>query len=81
LAVVLNLLGEAVVLDRDGVLDFDAPASRKYDNRAQLYGFDMLVRHGEDLRPLPPHKMPNAEDAVREVDEHFAPRQDNGAIG
>jgi bifunctional non-homologous end joining protein LigD len=45
--------GEIVVLDKDGVSDFDALASRKYDKRAQLYAFDMLASNGEDLRPLP----------------------------
>jgi bifunctional non-homologous end joining protein LigD len=43
--------GEAVVLDKDGVSDFDALASRKQDKRAQFYASDMLARDGEDLRP------------------------------
>jgi bifunctional non-homologous end joining protein LigD len=43
--------GEVVVLDKDGVSDFDALASRKHDRRAMLYAFDMLAGDGEDLRP------------------------------
>jgi bifunctional non-homologous end joining protein LigD len=42
--------GEVVVLDENGVSNFDALASRKSDKRAQLYAFDMLARNGEDLR-------------------------------
>jgi bifunctional non-homologous end joining protein LigD len=42
-----------VVLDKDGVSDFDALASRKHDKRAQLCAFDMIAGGGEDLRPLP----------------------------
>jgi bifunctional non-homologous end joining protein LigD len=45
--------GEVVVLDKDGMSDFDALASRKHDKRAQLYAFDMLASNGEDLRALP----------------------------
>jgi len=44
---------EVVVLDKEGVSDFDALSSRKHDNRAQLYAFDMLARDGEDLRGFP----------------------------
>jgi bifunctional non-homologous end joining protein LigD len=45
--------GEVVVLDKDGISDFDALASRKHDKRAQLYAFDMLAGEGEDYRQLP----------------------------
>jgi bifunctional non-homologous end joining protein LigD len=45
--------GEVVVLDKDGISDFDALSSRKHDKRAQLYAFDMLAGEGEDYRPLP----------------------------
>jgi hypothetical protein len=60
------------VLDRDGVPDFDALASRKYDQRARLYAFDMLDRDGEDL-----HSLPLAEDVQcsRPSTRHFAPHQ------
>jgi bifunctional non-homologous end joining protein LigD len=43
--------GEIVVLDKDGISDFDAP--RKHDKRAQLCAFDMLAGDSEDLRPVP----------------------------
>jgi bifunctional non-homologous end joining protein LigD len=43
--------GEVVVLDKDGVSDFDALASRKHDNLAQFYAFDLLASDGEDFRP------------------------------
>jgi bifunctional non-homologous end joining protein LigD len=42
--------GEVVVLDKDGVSDFDALSSRQHDNRAQLYAFDILAGDGEDYR-------------------------------
>jgi bifunctional non-homologous end joining protein LigD len=45
--------GEVVVLDKDGVSDFDALHSRKHDKRAMLYAFDQLAGNGKDLRPLP----------------------------
>jgi bifunctional non-homologous end joining protein LigD len=42
--------GEVVVLDKDGVSDFDALHSGKHNARAQLYAFDMLAADGEDYR-------------------------------
>jgi bifunctional non-homologous end joining protein LigD len=45
--------GETVVLDPEGISDFDALASRKHDEHAQLYAFDMLAGEGEDYRSLP----------------------------
>jgi ATP-dependent DNA ligase len=44
--------GEVVVLDKDGVSDFNALASRKHDKRAQLYAFDMLIGDGESTAAL-----------------------------
>ena len=35
--------GEAVVLNVDGVSDFNALHSRKYDDEVQLYAFDILA--------------------------------------
>lgn len=35
--------GEIVVLNKDGVSDFDALRSRPHDKRAQFYAFDMLA--------------------------------------
>jgi len=45
--------GEVVVLDRDGISDFDALHPRRHDKRTQFYAFDMLAGDTEDLRPLP----------------------------
>jgi ATP-dependent DNA ligase len=45
--------GEAVVLGVDGIADFDALHSRKYDDEVQLYAFDILALDGDDLRRLP----------------------------
>jgi bifunctional non-homologous end joining protein LigD len=42
--------GEAVVLGVDGVADFNALHSRKYDEEVQLYAFDAVAL---DLRRLP----------------------------
>src|SRR5215469_6436529 len=36
--------GEVVVLNKDGVSDFDALSSRKHDKQALFYAFDMLAR-------------------------------------
>jgi ATP-dependent DNA ligase len=45
--------GEAVVVGVDGVADFNALHSRKYDHEVQLYAFDMLAGDGHDMRQLP----------------------------
>lgn len=45
--------GEAVVLGVDGISDFNALHSRRYDAQVQLYAFDILALDGEDLRGLP----------------------------
>jgi bifunctional non-homologous end joining protein LigD len=42
--------GEVVVLDKYGVSDFDALASRKHDKQAQFYAFDMPAGEGEGYR-------------------------------
>jgi ATP-dependent DNA ligase len=47
--------GEAVALNVDGVSDFNALHSRKYDDEVQLYAFDILTYDGDDLRKLPLH--------------------------
>jgi bifunctional non-homologous end joining protein LigD len=44
---------EAVVLGVDGVSDFDSLHSRKSDDQAQLYAFDMLATYEDDVRKLP----------------------------
>jgi bifunctional non-homologous end joining protein LigD len=45
--------GEAVVLQPDGISDFDSLQSRRRDNDVQLYAFDVLAIDGEDVRQLP----------------------------
>lgn len=44
-----------MILGVDGVSDFNALHSRKHDQEAQLYAFDMLAMSGDDLRDLPLH--------------------------
>ena len=44
--------GEAVVLDGDGIADFNALHSRRHDDKVWLYAFDVLAADGEDLRGL-----------------------------
>ena len=51
--------GEAVVLNVDGVSDFNALHSRKHDDEVQLYAFDILALDGDDLRRLPLHLRKN----------------------
>jgi len=41
--------GEAVVLDGDGIADFNALQSRRQDDKVWLYAFDILTLDGEDL--------------------------------
>jgi bifunctional non-homologous end joining protein LigD len=74
--------GEVVVLDKDGISDFDALASRKHDKQAQLYAFDMLAGDGEDLRPLPLslRKRNLARLLRRRVDGIFVAEYDTGEM-
>jgi len=44
--------GEAVVLGVDGISDFNALHSGKYNDEVQLYAFDILALNGDDLRSL-----------------------------
>jgi bifunctional non-homologous end joining protein LigD len=75
--------GEVVVLDQDGVSDFDALASRKHDKRAQFYAFDMLDSNGEDFRALPLalRKFKLARLLARPVDGIFIAEYERGDIG
>ena len=43
--------GEAVILGVDGVSDFNALHSGKFNH--EVYAFDVLAMDGDDLRPLP----------------------------
>jgi bifunctional non-homologous end joining protein LigD len=45
--------GEAVLLDANGISDFNGLHSRKHDTEVQLYAFDCLAADGDDLRRLP----------------------------
>jgi bifunctional non-homologous end joining protein LigD len=45
--------GEAVILGVDGISDFNALHSGKFNHEVQLYAFDVLAMNGDDLRPLP----------------------------
>ena len=45
--------GEAVVLDGNGLADFDRLMSRKYDAEVKLLAFDLLAVDGVDVRPAP----------------------------
>jgi len=45
--------GEAVILGVDGISDFDALHSGKYNAEVQLCAFDILAEGGDDLRKLP----------------------------
>jgi ATP-dependent DNA ligase len=45
--------GGAVILDVDGISDFNALHSGRHNDEVQLYAFDILALNGDDLRPLP----------------------------
>jgi bifunctional non-homologous end joining protein LigD len=75
--------GEVVVLNKDGVSNFDALHSREHDKRAQLYAFDMLAAGGEDFRPtaLVWRKARLAQLLARPVDGIFIAEYEQGGIG
>jgi bifunctional non-homologous end joining protein LigD len=45
--------GKAVVLDADGVSDFNALHPRKHDHEVQFCAFDIMTEGDDDLRRLP----------------------------
>src|SRR6516162_4271433 len=47
------IYGEAVILGADGVSDFNALHSGRYNSEVRLCAFDALALDGEDLRKLP----------------------------
>jgi bifunctional non-homologous end joining protein LigD len=47
--------GEAVLLDDDGVSDFNGLHSRRHNDQIKLYAFDIMALEGDDLRSLPLH--------------------------
>jgi bifunctional non-homologous end joining protein LigD len=71
-----------VVLGADDISDFDALASRKHDERAQLYAFDMLAGDGEDYHQLPlfQRKAKLARLLRRRVNGVFAAEYDAGEM-
>jgi bifunctional non-homologous end joining protein LigD len=75
--------GEVVVLDKDGISDFDALASRQHDKRAQLYAFDMLAGDDEDYggQALLLRKASLARLLKRRVDGIFIAEYEQGDIG
>jgi ATP-dependent DNA ligase len=75
--------GEAVVLGVDGISDFNALHSRKYDQEVQLYAFDILAMGGDDLRSLPLHmRKTNLEQLLaRQPDGITVAPFEIGAIG
>jgi ATP-dependent DNA ligase len=75
--------GEAVLLDAEGISDFNALHSRKRDAEVQLYAFDFLAADGDDLRrlPLSLRKTNLARILARRIDGiHVAPFE-QGEIG
>jgi ATP-dependent DNA ligase len=46
--------GEAVILDVDGISDFNALHSGRHNEEVQLFAFDILAEGDDDLRKLPP---------------------------
>lgn len=75
--------GEAVILGVDGVPDFNALHSCRYDEEVQLYAFDCLAIDGEDLRDLPltMRKTSLARLLARRPDGIFVADFEHGAIG
>jgi bifunctional non-homologous end joining protein LigD len=75
--------GEAVILGADGVPDFNALHSGRYDDEAQLYAFDCLVLDGDDLRELPlsMRKTNLARLLARRPDGIFVADYEQGEIG
>jgi bifunctional non-homologous end joining protein LigD len=75
--------GEAVVLGVDGISDFNALHSGKFNHEVQLYAFDVLAMDGDDLRPLPlsMRKASLAKPLHRRPDGIFTGSFEQGEIG
>ncbi|MBR0698253.1 RNA ligase family protein [Bradyrhizobium lablabi] len=75
--------GEIVVLDVQGISDFDALHSNRRNEEAQLYAFDLLVMEGNDLRdvPLVDRKSKLAQLLVRRPEGIFVAPYEQGEIG
>lgn len=74
---------EAVLLGVDGISDFNGLHSRKHNEEAQLYAFDILALGGEDLRKLPLYlrKTNLARLLARRPDSIFVSDFERGEIG
>ncbi len=75
--------GEAVTLGVDGISDFNALHSGKYNDQVQLYAFDMLAGDGDDMRSLPlsMRKTNLARLLARRPDGIFVAPFEQGEIG
>ncbi|MGY3581947.1 bifunctional non-homologous end joining protein LigD [Bradyrhizobium sp. USDA 4341] len=75
--------GEIVVLNQQGMSDFNALHSRKHDREAQLYAFDLLALDDDDLRrlPLSERKEALADLLKRPPSGMFMATFERGAIG
>jgi bifunctional non-homologous end joining protein LigD len=75
--------GEAVILGVDGVSDFDALHSGRYNDEVQLCAFDILVEGDEDLQKLPLHlrKINLARLLARRPEGIFVNPFERGEIG
>jgi bifunctional non-homologous end joining protein LigD len=75
--------GEAVILGVDGISDFNALHSGKYNDQVQLYAFDMLAGEGDDMRSLPlsMRKTNLARLLARRPDGIFVAPFEQGEIG
>jgi bifunctional non-homologous end joining protein LigD len=67
----------------DGTSDFDALSSRRHDNWAQFYAFDLISGNGKELRALPlsMRKVALAQLLSDQVDGIFLAAYEKGEIG
>ena len=72
-----------LVLGVDGISDFNALHSGKYDHEVQLYAFDILAADGDDLRSLSlsMRKTNLARLLARRTDGIFVAPFEQGEIG
>jgi ATP-dependent DNA ligase len=71
------------ILGVDGISDFSALHSGKFNHEVQLYAFDVLAMDGNDLRPLPlsMRKVSLAKLLHRRPDGIFTGSFEQGEIG
>ena len=75
--------GEAVLLGVDGISDFNSVHSRRHNDEAQLYAFEVLALDGDDLRELPLHLRKNnlSRFLARRSEGIFISEFEQGEIG